>query len=113
MSDEDNGGGERNLVLFDCETWLPAPALSSGDAERLADWVGLTGPDISTGGARDPCEDWGSVSCDMVERASIVARKNPHCKESALLYQSGDKIRKRWAHTGPSPGIKLKRETLG
>lgn len=71
MSDDDNGGG---VVLFDCETWLRAPTLNSGEAERLARWFGLAGPDISTGGARDPCESWGSVSCDMMEQRRIVAR---------------------------------------
>lgn len=56
MSDEESGGGEVNLPLLDCEMWLPAPTLNSGDPERLARWVGLTGPEISTGGASEPCE---------------------------------------------------------
>lgn len=66
MSEEDNGGGERNLVLFDCEAWLSGATLSSGEGDRLARCFGSAGPEISTGGASDPCDDWGSVSCDMV-----------------------------------------------
>lgn len=74
MSDEDNGGGERNLFLFDCEIWLPVSSLSSGEADNTGRWVGLVGPEISTGGAREPCDNWGSVSCDMMMEQNAAAR---------------------------------------
>lgn len=53
MSDEVNKGGELNLFVSRCELCLSARTLSSGDADRLGRWLGVAGPAISTGGARE------------------------------------------------------------
>lgn len=56
MSDEDNEGGESNLLFPDCDVWLSALA-KSGDAERFVRCTGFAGMFNSTAGARKPCDN--------------------------------------------------------
>lgn len=66
ISDDDSDGGEKNFPLSEREVWLSALTLISGEAERLVRRVGLTGPEISAGGAREHCESWSSGSRGMI-----------------------------------------------